>query len=115
MIARAASQTGMKPAGHSVLVSWVSSICQTVRGYGKDPVPLLAHAGLDARLLHVPDARYPVENVRRLWEAAICETGDALFGLRVGREIQAPALQGLGLAMISCGSLSDLMMMMVRY
>lgn len=102
-------------AGHSVLASWVSSICQTARGYGVDPLPLLSRSNLDVRLLHIPDARFPVEGVRRFWNALIQATGDPLFGLQVGREIQAPALQGLGLAVISCGSLSELMMMMVRY
>lgn len=104
-----------KTGGHSVLVSWVSSVCQTARGYGVDPLPLLACSGLDARLLHIPDARYPVEGVRHLWKLLIEATQDPLFGLSVGREIQAPALQGLGLALISSGSLSDLMMVMVRY
>ncbi|MFC5920938.1 AraC family transcriptional regulator ligand-binding domain-containing protein [Neisseria weixii] len=104
-----------KTAGHSVLVSWVSSICQTARGYGIDPFPVLAKCNLDARLLHMPDSRFLLEGVRRLWEELIQATGDPLFGLQVGREIQASALQGLGLAMISCGSLSDLMMIMVRY
>ncbi|MDO1509273.1 MULTISPECIES: AraC family transcriptional regulator [unclassified Neisseria] len=104
-----------KVLGHSVLVSWVSSICQTARGYGVDPLPLLEEAGLDLRLLHIPDARYQLDGVRRFWELLIRATGDPLFGLKVGQEIQASALQGLGLAIISCGSLADLMMIMVRY
>lgn len=115
MAAEASETVCTKVTGHSVLVSWVSSVCQTARGYGVDPVPLLIASGLDARLLHIPDARYPVAGVRRLWDRLIQATGDPLFGLTVGKEIQAPALQGLGLAMISCGSLSDLMMIMVRY
>ncbi|ASK26984.1 AraC family transcriptional regulator [Neisseria chenwenguii] len=102
-------------SAHSVLVSWVSSICQTARGYGVDPLPLLDAAGLDAKLLHIPDARYPVDNMRRFWDLLIDQTGDPFFGLQVGREIQASALQGLGLAMITCASLADLMMLMVRY
>lgn len=105
----------MPKDGHSILVSWVSSICQTVRGYGIDPLPFLEEAGLDAKLLHIPEARYPLAGVRTLWGRLIEASGDPLFGLQVGREMQASALQGLGLAMISCASLADLMMIMVRY
>lgn len=101
--------------GPSVLSSWIRSICQTVRGYGIDPLPLMAQAGLDATLMNIPDARYEVDGVRRLWELVIAQTGDPLIGLRVGKEIQAPTLHGLGLAMMSSGSLSELLGLIVRY
>lgn len=101
--------------GASVLSSWIRSICQTVRGYGVDPLPLMEQAGLDANLLNIPDARYSVHAVRRLWQLIIQATGDPLVGLRVGQEIQASTLHGLGLAMMSSSSLSELLMLFIRY
>lgn len=101
--------------GSSVLSSWIRSICQTVRGYGVDPLPLMEQAGLDINLLNIPDARYSVYAVRRLWQLIIQATGDRLVGLRVGQEIQASTLHGLGLAMMSSSSLSELLMLFVRY
>lgn len=101
--------------GHSVLSSWIRSICQTVRGYEIDPLPLLDQIGLDAKLLHIPDARYAVDEVRRLWRLIIEATGDPLIGLRVGQEIQVSTLHGLGLAMVSSNSLSTLLSLFVRY
>ncbi|MDO5091514.1 MAG: AraC family transcriptional regulator ligand-binding domain-containing protein [Cardiobacteriaceae bacterium] len=101
--------------GASVLSSWIRSICQTVRGYGVDPLPLMEQAGLEANLLNIPDARYPVQGVRRLWQLIIQATDDPLVGLRVGREIQASTLHGLGLAMMSSSSLSELLMLFIRY
>lgn len=101
--------------GSSVLSSWIRSICQTVRGYDVDPLPLMEEAGMDSKILNIPDARYPVATVRRFWTLIIKATGDNLIGLRVGQEIQASTLHGLGLSMMSSSSLSELLMLFVRY
>lgn len=101
--------------GSSVLSSWIRSICQTVRGYDVDPLPFMEQAGMDARLLNIPEARYRVQAVRHFWLLIIEATGDKLLGLRVGKEIQASTLHGLGLCMMSSGSLSELLMLFVRY
>ena len=108
-------KTNERVTGPSILSSWIRSICQTVRGYGIDPLPLMERAGLDSRLLNIPDARYAVSGVRRLWRLIITTTGDPLVGLRVGREIQVSILHGLGLAMVSSSSLSMLLSLFVRY
>lgn len=101
--------------GHSVLSSWIRSICQTVRGYGIDPIPLMKNAGLDAELLNMPEERYGLQAVRRFWHLLIKATNDPLIGLKVGQEIQVSSLNGLGLAMISSASLSDLLALFARY
>lgn len=101
--------------GSSVLSSWIRSICQTVRGYDIDPLPFMEQAGMDTKLLNIPDARYSVPSVRRFWLLIIEATGDPLLGLRVGQEIQASTLHGLGLCMMSSASLSELLMLFVRY
>ena len=108
-------KTNERITGPSILSSWIRSICQTVRGYGIDPLPLMERAGLDSQLLNIPDARYAVSGVRRLWRLIITTTGDPLVGLRVGREIQVSTLHGLGLAMVSSSSLSMLLSLFVRY
>lgn len=101
--------------GHSVLSSWVRAICQTARGYNIDPIPLMKTAGLDPDLLNIPDARYPVNEVRAFWRILIRATKDPLLGLKVGEEVQMSSLHGLGLAMMTSASLSDLLMLFVRY
>lgn len=101
--------------GHSVLSSWIRSICQTVRGYDIDPLVLMNKAGLDTGLLNIPDARYPVQAVRRFWYLVIQTTNNPLIGLKVGQEIQMSSLHSLGLAMMSSSSLSELLMLFVRY
>lgn len=109
------SSFNYKAIGPSTLSSWIRSICQTIRGYGVDPVPLMEQAGLDVQLLNIPDARYEIAGVRRLWGLVIAQTQDPLIGLKVGQEIQASTLHGLGLAMLSSSSLSELLSLVVRY
>lgn len=103
------------PLGDSILASWVRSICQTVRGYGLDPEALMERAGLDTSLLTVPEARYPAMNIRRFWDAIVSATGDELVGLRCGQEMQVAALHGLGLAIVTCHSLAQVLDLMARY
>jgi len=101
--------------GPSVSSSWVRSICQTIRGYNVDPATLLQQAQIDPSLLHIPEARYPIESVRTLWELIIQHTGDKLIGFRVGKEIQAASLHGLGLAMMASSCLTQLLELISTY
>ena len=39
-------KTNERITGPSILSSWIRSICQTVRGYGIDPLPLMERAEL---------------------------------------------------------------------
>ncbi|SDJ73224.1 transcriptional regulator, AraC family [Pseudomonas delhiensis] len=98
-----------------MLSSLIRSVCQTLRGYGLDPIELMEAAGLETRLLNVPEARYDGEAVKRFWRLAIRATGDALLGLRVGKELQAPALHSLGLALMASGSLAQLLELFANY
>lgn len=103
------------PVGDSILAAWVRSICQTSRGYGIEPEPLLERAGLDRSLLGVPGARYPATQVRRLWEQLLSETDDPLVGMRCGQEMQVATLHSLGLAVVTSRSLSQVLDLVARY
>ena len=103
------------PVGDSILAAWVRSICQTSRGYGIEPEPLLERAGLDRSLLGVPGARFPATQVRRLWEQLMSETDDPLIGMRCGQEMQVATLHSLGLAVVTSRSLSQVLDLVARY
>ena len=103
------------PIEPTILASWIRALCQTLRGYGVYPEPLMRQCGMDAGLLNVPEARYPTQQVRRFWQAAIEYTRDPLLGLQMGEEIQAPSLHALGLAMLASANLSELLSQMARY
>ncbi len=99
----------------TVLGSWVRTLCQTIKGYDIDAIALAEEAGIDTSRFNIPEARYPLVSVRQLWKLAIEKTGDPLIGLRMGDEIQAGALHGLGLAMITSNSLGHLLDLVARY
>ncbi len=103
------------PLGDSILASWVRSIGQTARGYGVDPDELMKRAMMNTALLSVPEARYPAVSVRNFWEQIIKATGDNLFGLRCGAEMQVSALHGLGLAIITSHSLAQVLDLVTIY
>ncbi len=109
------TETKELPLGDSILAAWVRSICQTLRGYGIEPEPLLERAGLDRSLLGVPGARYPATQVRRLWEQLLSETDDPLVGMRCGQEMQVATLHSLGLAVVTSRSLSQVLDLVARY
>ena len=54
-------------------------------------------------------------NIRRFWDAIVSATGDELVGLRCGQEMQVAALHGLGLAIVTCHSLAQVLDLMARY
>jgi len=101
--------------GASVSSSWVRSICQTVRSYNIDPQILLQKAEMNIDLLNIPEARYSVTQIRKLWELIITTTGDNLIGFKVGQEMQASALHGLGLAIMTSSCLAQLLELLVKY
>ncbi|MXR36492.1 AraC family transcriptional regulator [Craterilacuibacter sinensis] len=103
------------PIEPTILASWVRALCQTLRGYDVDPDLLMQQCQMDTGLLHVPEARYPTKQVRLLWREAITHTNDPLLGLQMGKEIQAPSLHALGLAMLASANLAELMGLMARY
>lgn len=109
------NQEDVLPLGDSILASWVRSICQTARGYGIDPDDIMKRSMMNTALLSVPDARYPAVSVRNFWEQIIRATGDNLFGLRCGAEMQVSALHGLALAIITSHSLAQVLDLVTIY
>lgn len=63
----------------------IEGFAELVRRLGGQPAPLLANAGLDARVLVEPDLRVPADRLLRLLELAAIETGADDFGLRLAQ------------------------------
>jgi AraC-like DNA-binding protein len=99
----------------SSLASLVSAVAQAIESYGCDSKVLLRRAGLDPEKLHVPGWRYPMPEVKRLWELALEATGDPCLGLRAAQQVQPAHLHALGLAWMASTSLHDAMLRLVRY
>ncbi len=57
---------------------------------------MFRRAGCDPALLHVPETRISNRVKQRLYEVAERETGDACFGIEVGKQVRGIALHALG-------------------
>ena len=91
----------------TTIVSWAASIHRALSAQQLDADALFEDIGLDIRLLHDPDARYPVDRITRLWERAAELTGNPAFSLQVPNYVQPGTLHGLGLALLASQSLRD--------
>ena len=60
---------------------WVRSIVDMLAAEGLDVRALLAAAAIDPATLDTPGARLPTEQISRLWELAVKQSGNPALGL----------------------------------
>lgn len=99
----------------TVLAITATPMKEALQGYGLDFAALARRAGLDPDELAMPNARFPVASIQRLWEIAAAESGDPLFGLRVGSLTRPGAFHALGLGIVSSGSVLEALRRIARY
>ena len=97
------------------LASWARAIRAALVQAGIAWEPLFCEAGIDPACLANPDARIPLSQTTRLWDAAVAATGDDAFGLRVARHVNQATFHALTVTTLVSDSLRDAMQRMVRY
>jgi hypothetical protein len=85
------------------LSAWVFAIVRALEDAGIDPASLLKKIGMAPDKVGDLQHRYSQEQVTSLWIAAVEETGDNNFGLKVARHIRPSTFHVVGYAM-SCSS-----------
>jgi AraC-like DNA-binding protein len=88
---------------------------EVLREYGVDFRALARRAGVDPDLPARPDARGSVHRMQKLWRLASQESGDPLFGLRVGQRARPAVFHALGLGIMSSSSLLAALRRVDRY
>ena len=83
--------------------------------YGLDFRDLAQRCGIDPDLPTRPDARDSVARLQKLWHLASQESGDPLFGLRVGQRARPAVFHALGLGILSSTSLLAALQRVERY
>lgn len=99
----------------STIVTWAIAIRGALNAQQLPSEQLFADAGLDIALLQDPNARYPVENMSRLWELATEASGAPHFPLTVPQYVQPGTLHGLGLAILASDTVADALQRLVRF
>ena len=99
----------------STITSWALLVAKALDAGGHDSDSVFRRAGLDPAKLGNPDARYPVEGMRRLWELAAEVSGDPYFGFEAARHWHPTTLNALGYSWMASDSLRDALGRMSRY
>ncbi|WP_275629593.1 AraC family transcriptional regulator [Pseudomonas sp. 273] len=99
----------------SGLSSWVLAIARTLDCVGVPHERIFRQVGMDPAGLESGNNRYSQEMVSRLWRAAIQETSDPHFGLKVAAQIRPSTFNVVGYAMSCSATLGDALHRFARY
>ncbi len=99
----------------STISSWALVIWRALESYGCDSRGVFERAGLDARKLRDPNARYPFTAMTQLWGLAVDATGDPCFGLTAARFWHPTSMHALGYSWMASATLRDALERSVRY
>ncbi|GGY44867.1 ornithine utilization regulator [Bacterioplanes sanyensis] len=100
----------------STLAAWPLALCQALRHRQIAPQPLLQQVGLcESRLLSQPDKRIEIARMTQLWQLAEQATADGAFGLSVSRHVQPMHLHAVGMLVMACSSLQQVLEKVVQY
>lgn len=96
--------------------SWASSIVQALELEGLDCRALFARLGLDYAALDDPEARFPQDDMTRLWHLAVDVSGNPAIGLNMARlSVRPTAFHVVGYALMSSRNLREGFNRLVRY
>ncbi|WP_022961910.1 AraC family transcriptional regulator [Halopseudomonas pelagia] len=95
--------------------SWATAIVQALELEGLRGTELFADLGLDYSLLSDPDARFPQDQMTRLWQRAVSLSGDPAIGLGMGKVIRPANFNVVGFSLLSSKTLKDSLARLVRY
>ena len=99
----------------STISSWARLIWEGLRTCGVDADEVFLEAGLHPRTLNIPDTRYPMTSMTRLWRLARKRSGDPCFGLVAAAQWHPTTWHGLGYAWLASSTLEEAMRRVVRY
>ena len=84
-------------------------------GYGIDPAPIFAEAGVPLGPPATPQTRYKLSCIRGLWDLAREATGDETIGLKTGFYAKPPQFYAFGFSWLASTTLLGAMQRLVRY
>jgi len=100
----------------TTLASITHLLATTLReDYGVDPAPLYLQAGVPLAPPESPQTRYPVADLRTLWQLAVDETGDPAIGLKTGRHAKPSHFYAFGYSWMASSTLLGAMQRLTRY
>ena len=83
--------------------------------YGIDPEPIYLEAGVPLTRLESPQLRYPLVNMRKLWDLSKKASGDETIGLKTGQYAKPGHFYAFGYSWLASSTLLDAMQRLTRY
>jgi len=99
----------------TALAMTMAPLKEALPEHGLDFAELAWRVGIDPELLSRPDARCSSSRIQKLWRLAAEQSGDPLFGLRVGRHVRPGIFHALGLGIVSSTSVLAALKRLERY
>jgi AraC-like DNA-binding protein len=99
----------------TTITSWALLIWKALINSGIDAHAVFKKVGLETDKLGDGNARYRLENMTRLWAAAVEVTKDPCFGLEVAKLWAPTSFHALGFAWLASHTLKDALQRLVRY
>lgn len=96
-------------------VLWVRNIVDSLDGLGLDGMRLARQAGIDPALFGVVESGILVNEIVRLWELAVADSGDAAIGLKAAQSFRPASMDAMGYAMMTSPTLLSALERGVRY
>lgn len=91
---------------YTTLAAWPLAIAKALHAHGFDANPLFSQAGLNqADLIENPSGRVNTHNMSQLWQLTEDATQDPAFGLSVAKHVQPMHFNALGLLILTCENL----------
>ncbi|MDD2927119.1 AraC family transcriptional regulator [Rhodoferax sp.] len=97
----------------SVSLSWVNTVLSAAQRQGLSVEPMLAHAGLSPSQLN--EARWPIDDITRLWRAAADLTSDPGFGLHAGQLVGPASFNVVSFILQSSSTLREAIMVTQKF
>lgn len=106
----------MTDLNQSTTIGSIANIIRhTLTKIGVPPEPIFLAAGIDYSLLELPDVRFSVKQMQKLWKLSTEASDDLCFGLTAGQYIQPAALHGIGLAWLASDTHRSALQRMIKY
>lgn len=102
-------------AARTTSSSWATGIVKALELSGLDCAALFEQLGLDFAALQDPDARFPQDDMTRLWQLAVEQSGNPAIGLNMGRVVRPASFHVVGYVLMSSPTLANGFERLVRY
>ncbi len=110
------TSSGTLTSSYTTLAAWGVAISWALNAKGLNAEDIFTTAGLRlSDFEENPSGRIPINNMTRLWGAAIEASSDPAFGLSVSEHVHAVHFKALGMLIVSCKNLAQAMEKIVSY